>query len=168
MILNDRRLSRSTVTVGLCACAPSTRLDRPIGRRHGGAAPPGCQDHHPAAIAPRPPPSDPQPTGRGARLLPRLRQRSCRWLSDTVGLPIGAVDRNGGLTRCRRWPTCWTGFRSGGTTCPPAWETARGRKPLTPCRNCEVMLKNSGRSSCQKALDGTDGAHRWCQRTRPG
>src|SRR5664279_5558178 len=56
---------------------------------------PGCQDHHLAAIVPRPPPSDPRPTGRGARLLPRLRQRSRRWLSGTVGLPIGAVDRNG-------------------------------------------------------------------------
>src|SRR5664279_19758 len=56
---------------------------------------PGCQDHHLAAIVPRPPPSDPRPTGRGARLLPRLRRRSRRWLSGTVGLPIGAVDRNG-------------------------------------------------------------------------
>ncbi|MGD0109430.1 MAG: hypothetical protein ABSC06_36170 [Rhodopila sp.] len=24
-------------------------------------------------------------------------------MSDTVGLPIGAVDRNRGLMRCRRW-----------------------------------------------------------------
>jgi hypothetical protein len=34
---------------------------------------PGCQDHHPAAIAPRPPPSDPRPIGRGARLYCRYR-----------------------------------------------------------------------------------------------
>ena len=90
--------------------------------RHGISSP-GCQDHDPAAIVPRPPPSDPRPTGRGARLLSRLRRRSRRWLSDIAGLPIGAVDRNGGLTRCRRWRTCWTRFRSGGTTCPA---TARG------------------------------------------
>jgi hypothetical protein len=32
-------------------------------------------------------------------------------LSDIVGLPIGAAGRNGGLTRCRRWRTCWTGFQ---------------------------------------------------------
>ena len=44
-------------------------------------------------IAPRPPPSDPQPIGRGARLLSQLRRRSRRWLSDTAGLPIGAVER---------------------------------------------------------------------------
>jgi hypothetical protein len=45
-------------------------------------------------------------------------------LSDTAGLPIGAVDRNSGLTRCRRWRTCWTDFRSGGTTCHPASHSA--------------------------------------------
>ena len=121
---------------------------------------PGCQDHHPAAIAPRPPPSDPRPTGRGARLLPRLRRRSRRWLSDIVGLPIAAVDRGGGLTRCRRWRTCWTSFRTGGTTCPLAWQTARQRKRSTPCWSCAVMLNISTRSSCQKASDGTDGAYK--------
>jgi hypothetical protein len=134
----------------------------------GGAAPPthwtrdasrdiklGCQDHHPAAIAPRPPPSDPQPIGRGARLP--LRRRSRRRLSDTAALPIGAADRNSGLTPCRRWRSCWTGFRSGGTTCPPASQTARRRKRSMPCWSCEVMSKNSRRSSFQRASDGTDG-----------
>ena len=124
---------------------------------------PGCQDNHPAAIVPRPPPSDPRPTGRGARLLPRLRRRSRRWLSGTVGLPIGAVDRNGGLMLCRRWRTCWTSFRSGGTTCPPAWKAARRRKRSMSCWSCAVMSKIFRRSSCQKASAGTDGASalRW-------
>jgi hypothetical protein len=62
-----------------------------------------CQDHHPAAIAPRPPPSDPQPIGRGARLPPRLRRRSRRRLCDTAARLIGAVDRNNGLTRFKHW-----------------------------------------------------------------
>ena len=126
-----------------------------------------CQDHHPAAIAPRPLPSDPQPIGRGAKLLSRLRRRSRRSLSDTAGLPIGAVDRNGGLTRCRRWRTCWTGFRSGGTTCPPASQTARRRKHWMPCWSCAVMSKNFRRSSCQRASDGTDGAQPWRYRQVP-
>jgi hypothetical protein len=30
-----------------------------------------------------------------------------------------------------------------------------------PCWNCAVMSKIFRRSSCQKASDGTDGAHRW-------
>ena len=147
--------------------------------QHGGALPAHCtrdasrniklrcQDHHPAAIAPRPPPSDPQPIGRGARLLSRLLRRSRRRLSDTAGLPIGAVDRNSGLTRCRRWRTCWTGFRSGGTTCPPASQTARRRKHWMPCWSCAVMSKNSRRSTCQRVSDGTDGAHPWRYRKVP-
>ena len=67
---------------------------------------PGCQDHHPEAIGPRPPPSGPRPTGRGARQLPWMCRRSRRWLSDTVGPPIGAVDCSGGLTRCRCLSGC--------------------------------------------------------------
>ena len=110
---------------------------------------------------------------RAIRGLQGAAQGYCRgcadeaaWLSDTVGLPIGAVDRNGGLTRCRRWRTCWTGFRRGGTTCPPAWQTARQRKRSTPYWSCAVMLKIFRRSSCQKASDGTDGAHQWHCETR--
>jgi hypothetical protein len=142
--------------------------------RWGAAAPPtpwtrdasrdiklGCQDHHPAAIAPRPPPSDPRPTERGARQLPRTRRRSRRWLSDTAGPPIGAVGRNSGRTRCRRWPTCWTSLSSGGTNCPPALRTARRRKRSMPCWSYAVMSKIFRPSSCQKASDGTDGTHRW-------
>jgi hypothetical protein len=34
-------------------------------------------------------------------------------LSNTAALPIGAVDRNNGLTRFKHWRTCWTSFRSG-------------------------------------------------------
>ena len=119
---------------------------------------PGCQDHHPAAIAPRPPPSGPRPTGRDARQLPRMCRRSRRWLSDTFDPPIDAVDRNSGLTRCRRWPTCWTSLRSGGTNCPPASRTAQRRKRSMPCWSCAVMSKIFRRPSCQKASDGTDGA----------
>jgi hypothetical protein len=89
---------------------------------------PRCQDHHPAAIGPQPPPSDPRPIGRAARLLLRPRRRSRRWLPDTDGPPIGAVDRNSGLTRCRHWRICWTSFRSGGTICHPASQTARRQK----------------------------------------
>jgi hypothetical protein len=37
---------------------------------------PGCQDHHPAAIAPRPRPSGLRPTGRGARQLLQMCRRS--------------------------------------------------------------------------------------------
>jgi hypothetical protein len=129
---------------------------------------PGCQDHHPAAIGPQPPPSDPRPTGRGARQLLRMCRQSSRWLFDTAGLPIGAVDRNSGLTRCRRWRTCWIVVRSGGTKCPPASRTARRRKRLMPCWSCAVMSKIFRRSSCQKASDGTDGAHRWRYLLLPG
>ena len=111
---------------------------------------PGCQDHHLAAIVPRPPPSDPRPTGRGARLLPRLRRRSRRWLSGSVGLPIGAVDRNGGL---------------GGTTCPRAWKAARRRKRSMSCWSCAVMSKIFRRSRCQKASEGTDCVHRLRQQS---
>jgi hypothetical protein len=74
-----------------------------------------------------------------------LRRRSRRWLSDTAGLPIGAVDRNTGLTRCRRWRTCWTGFRSGGT---PA---------LQPRKQC-----NGGSARCRA------GAARLCRRAPGG
>ena len=56
----------------------------------------GCHDHHPAAIALRPRPSDLRPTRRGARQLPQMCRQSRQWLSDTVGPPIGAVDRNNG------------------------------------------------------------------------
>jgi hypothetical protein len=121
---------------------------------------PGCQDHHPAAIEPRPPPSDRRLTGRGARQPPRMRRRSRRWLADTADPPIGAVDRNSGLTRCGRWRAFWTIFRSGGTNCPPASPTARWRKRSIPCWSCAVMSRIFRRSSCQEASDGTDGAHR--------
>jgi hypothetical protein len=129
---------------------------------------PRCQDHLPAAIGPQPPPSDPQPIGRGARLLSQLSRRSRPWLSDTAGRPIGAVDRNSGMTRCRLWRTCWTGFRSGGTTCPPASQAARRRKRSMPCWNCAVMWKNCRLSSCQRASGGTDDADRWRYRTCSG
>jgi hypothetical protein len=121
---------------------------------------PGCQDHHPAAIAPRPPPNDPRPIGRGARLPSQPPRRSRRWLSDTAGPPIGAVDRNSGRTLCRRWRTCWIGVRSGGTTCPPASRTARRRKPSMRCWSCAVMSKSSRRLSCQRASDETDFLYR--------
>jgi hypothetical protein len=75
-------------------------------------------------------------SGGGARLPPRLRRRSRRRLSDTAGPPIGAVDRNIGLTQCRRSRTCWMGFRSDGTTCHPASQTARWRKRSMPCWSC--------------------------------
>ena len=118
--------------------------------------------HHLAAIAPRPRRAIRGLQGAAQGYRQRLRRRS-RWLLDTVGLPIGAVDRNGGLTRCRRWWTCWTGFRRGATTCSSSfWQTARQRgKRSTSYWSCAVMLKISRRSSCQKASDGTDGAHRW-------
>jgi hypothetical protein len=121
---------------------------------------PGCQDHHPAAIAPRPPLSDPQPIGRGARLLSQLRRRSRRRLSGTAALPIGVVDRNSGMTRFKHWRACWTNFRSGGTTCPPASKTARRRTRSMPYWISAVMSKSSRRSNCQRASDGTNGAHR--------
>jgi hypothetical protein len=89
-----------------------------------------CQDHHPAAIAPQPPPSDPRPIGRGARLPVRLHRQSRRSSSDTAGLPIGARDRNSGLTQCRRWRTCWTGFSSGGTTYPASLANSAAAEAL--------------------------------------
>ena len=121
---------------------------------------PGCQDHHPEAIGPRPPPSGPRPTGRGARQLPWMCRRSRRWLSDTVGPPIGAVDCSGGLTRCGRSPTY--SLRSGGTNCPPTSRTARRRKRSMPCWSCAVMSKIFRRSSCQRASDGTNTSRPGC------
>ena len=116
-----------------------------------------CQDHHPAAIAPRPPPRDPRLIGRGARLRSQLPRRNRRWLSDTADPLIGAVDSNSGLTQCRRWRTCWTGSRRGGDQ--PALQprkTARWRKRSMRCWNCAVMSKSFRRSNCQKASVGTD------------
>jgi hypothetical protein len=172
-------LRRSAVHDGMRGCIDIAKLRPSLPRRQPAVSTPtwwrisihctrdaswdiklGCQDHHPAAIAPRPPPSDPRPTGRGARLLSQSRRRSRRWLFDTAGLPIGEVDRDSGLTRCRRWRTCWTGFRSGGATCPRASRTVRQRKRLMPCWRCAVMSKSSRRSSCQRASDGTDNADR--------
>jgi hypothetical protein len=60
-----------------------------------------------------------------------------------------------------------TGFRSGGTTCPPASQTARRRKHWMPCWSCAVMSKNSRRSTCQRVSDGTDGARLWRYRKVP-
>ena len=97
-----------------------------------------------------------------------MHRQSRRWLCDTAGPPIGAVARSNGLTPCRRWRTCWTSFRSGGTNCPPASRAARRRKRSMACWNCGVMSKIFRRSSCQKASDGTDDAHRWRYRTRFG
>jgi hypothetical protein len=37
-----------------------------------------------------------------------------------------------------------------------------------PCWSCAVMSKNSRRSSCQRASDGTDHTLRWRYRTRSG
>ena len=129
----------------------------------------GCQDHHLAVIAPRLPPSDPPPIGRGARLHVAAAPTKCRrWLSDTDGPLIGAVDRNSGLTRRRRSPICWTSFRSGGTICPPASQTARRQKRSMPCWNCAIMSKRSRRSSHKAASDVTDGTHRGRYRTRSG
>jgi len=49
---------------------------------------------------------------------------------------------------------------------PSSLETARQRKRLTPCWSCAVMLKIFRPSRCQKASDGTDGAHQWHCETR--
>jgi len=91
-VSRDRPDIRAQLTGSFADVAQRFTKERHCTRDASRDIKPGCQDHHPAAIAPRSPPSDPRPTGRGARLLPRLRRRSRRWLSDTVGLPIGAVD----------------------------------------------------------------------------
>ena len=59
-------------------------------------------------------------------------------------------------------------FEEWETNCRPASRTARRRKHSMPCWSCAVMSKIFRRSSCQKASDGTDGGHRWRNRTGLG
>src|SRR6202030_2056962 len=79
---------------------------------------------------------------------------------DTAGLPIGEVDRNSGLTRCRRWQTTWITFKSGGTTCPPASQngaTAEALDAVLELRGCVEELQAV---ELPKGFGRTDGACR--------
>ena len=115
-------------------------------------------------------------------MLPRLRRRSRRWLSDIVGLPIkpsaapvgrGSLGRGRRRSRPERWADAVQTladmlgqFQEWRGNLPSRLETARQRKRLTPCWSCAVMLKIFRPSRCQKASDGTDGAHQWHCETR--
>ena len=114
---------------------------------------------------------DPRRAIRGrqsaAQVVRRGRRRSRRRVCPRIARP---ADRR---SRPERWADAvqtladmLDQFQEWRDNLPSSLETARQRKRSTPYWSCAVMLKISRRSRCQKASDGTDGAHQWHCETR--